>query len=151
MQLWKGQGLALDKTVQVLIPVLFPMSNATLCNSLNHPKLSLIPLLTQDNTTLVLSRALSQYYHGVVVQNRTCKAVVSLPLVQSSPNKCQLLLFSAINAEAQPILIVGALHKRKLKEKLLQRGEMLVFISVHIAKCPTICSQVSSSQPNDTL
>lgn len=77
--------------------------------------------------------------------------VVSLPRIESAPNKCQPLLFSAINAEAQLTSPhPQALHRTKLK-KLLQGDEMLVFISVLIVKHPTIGSQVSSSQPKDTL
>lgn len=51
----RAKDLPVDKTARLLAPVLFPMSSVTTCNSRNHPELSLIHLLIQDNVTLVLS------------------------------------------------------------------------------------------------
>lgn len=58
MQLWKDQGPSLDKTAQVLIPVLFPMSSVTICNSLT----------IQSSVSFICSLStLPYYYHGLCI------------------------------------------------------------------------------------
>lgn len=49
----RAKDLPVGKTAQLLVPVLFPMSGVTTCNSLTHPKLTLMHLLTEDDITLV--------------------------------------------------------------------------------------------------
>lgn len=44
----------------------------------------------------------------------TCKVVVSQPPIYTTPSKCYIII-SAINAEAQLIIILEALQEKKLK------------------------------------